>query len=193
MKEPTILTELVPDHLTEEEYFCLGDGLWSYHNHSSLPHQCSSLVVQRINAPVSIVWSLVRRFDKPQSYKNFVRSCQMKGDGNVGSIREISLISGLPASNSTERLELLDEDKHVLSFSVLGGEHRLKNYRSVTSLHEFCEEGKFCTMVIESYVVDIPDGNTFEDTVLFVDTVIRCNLQSLAHLSERRSACGPPF
>lgn len=107
------------------------------------------------------------------------------GDGSVGSIREVSVVSGLPASNSTERLDMLDDDKHVLSFSVLGGEHRLKNYTSTTSLHEFCKEGIVWTIVIESYVVDIPEGNTHDDTSMFVDTVIKCNLQSLAHLSER--------
>lgn len=185
MKQPGLFSSLVPQHLTEEEFICLGDGTWSYHTHQALPHQCTSTVVQRINAPVAVVWSVVRRFDKPQSYKHFIRSCHMSGDGNVGSIREVSVVSGLPASNSTERLEMLDDDKHVLSFSVLGGEHRLKNYRSTTSLHELTKEGRIWTIVIESYVVDIPEGNSNEDTSMFVDTVIKCNLQSLAHLSER--------
>lgn len=44
----------------------------------------------------------------------------MRGDGRVGSIREVVVISGLPASTSTERLEVLDDEKHVLSFSVVG-------------------------------------------------------------------------
>lgn len=109
----------------------------------------------------------------------------MKGDGNVGSIREVNIVSGLPASNSTERLELLDDEKHVLSFRVLGGEHRLKNYKSTTSLNEFQKDGRTWTIVIESYVVDVPKGNTTEDTSMFVDTVVKCNLQSLAHVSER--------
>lgn len=180
-------SSLVPHQLSEEEYSRLEHLLSDYHSHDVLAHQCTSLVVQKINAPVSLVWSLVRRFDNPQCYKHFIRSCHIQqGDGiNVGSIRKVSVVSGLPASSSTERLELLDDDKHVLSFSVLGGEHRLRNYKSTTSLHELLHGGKMRTIVAESYVVDVPDGNTHEDTITFVDTVVKSNLQSLANVSER--------
>uniref|UniRef100_A0A6V7QRC6 Bet v I/Major latex protein domain-containing protein n=1 Tax=Ananas comosus var. bracteatus TaxID=296719 RepID=A0A6V7QRC6_ANACO len=104
------------------------------------------------------------------------------GDGaSVGSVREVSVISGLPASTSTERLEILDDDRHVISFSVLGGDHRLRNYRSVTSVTEFLPAGRrpYC-VVLESYVVDVPDGNTEDDTRMFADTVVKLNLQKLA-------------
>lgn len=90
------------------------------------------------------------------------------------------MVSGLPASTSTERLEILDDEKHVLSFRVVGGEHRLNNYKSVTSVNEFEKDGKVYSVVLESYVVDIPEGNTGEDTKMFVDTVIKLNLQKLA-------------
>lgn len=104
----------------------------------------------------------------------------MNGDGGVGSIREVTVISGLPASTSTERLEMLDDEKRILSFKVVGGEHRLNNYRSVTSVNEFKRDGKVYTIVLESYTVDIPEGNTIEDTKMFVDTVVKLNLQKLA-------------
>ncbi|KAM0042702.1 putative START-like domain superfamily protein [Helianthus debilis subsp. tardiflorus] len=78
------------------------------------------------------------------------------GDGGVRSIREVTVISGLPASRRTERLELLDDEKHILSFRVVGGEHRLNNYLSVTSVNEFEKDGKVYTVVLESYIVDIP-------------------------------------
>ena len=92
----------------------------------------------------------------------------------------MTVVSGLPASTSTERLEILDDEKHILSFKVVGGEHRLNNYRSVTSVNEFNKDGKVYTIVLESYIVDIPEGNTGEDTKMFVDTVIKLNLQKLA-------------
>jgi abscisic acid receptor (PYR/PYL family) len=107
----------------------------------------------------------------------------MKGDGGIGSIREVTVVSGLPASTSTERLEILDDENHVLSFRVLGGEHRLNNYRSVTSVNEFNNEENVYTIVLESYVVDIPEGNTGEDTKMFVDTVIKLNLQKLSSVA----------
>lgn len=161
-----------------------------YHIHNAVQsNQICSTVIQQIAAPVSTVWSIVRRFDYPQSYKHFVKTCDViQGDGRVGTVREVSVISGLPAANSKERLEILDDESHVISFSVVGGDHRLANYRSVTSLHPTsansdgdCGGG---TVVVESYVVDTPPGNTKEDTCVFVDTIVRCNLQSLAQIAQ---------
>ncbi|MCD9644597.1 hypothetical protein HAX54_032952, partial [Datura stramonium] len=40
------------------------------------------------------------------------------------------------------------------------------------------------TVVLESYVVDVPEGNTEEDTRLFADTVVKLNLQKLATVTE---------
>jgi abscisic acid receptor (PYR/PYL family) len=149
---------------------------------------CTSLVAQRVAAPVRAVWPIVRSFGNPQRYKHFVRTCALAaGDGaSVGSVREVTVVSGLPASNSTERLEILDDDRHILSFSVVGGEHRLRNYRSVTSVTEF-QPGPYC-VVVESYVVDVPDGNTEEDTRMFTDTVVKLNLQKLASVAEESGA-----
>lgn len=97
-------------------------------------------------------------------------------------------MSGLPASTSVEILDALDDEKRILSFRVLGGEHRLRNYRSVTSVNEFVvlEKDKVkrvYSVVLESYIVDIPKGNTEEDTRMFVDTVVKSNLQNLAAVS----------
>nr|GLL36849.1 abscisic acid receptor PYL4-like [Ipomoea trifida] len=169
-----------------------------YHAYSVSPNQCCSAVIQYIAAPVSAVWGVVRRFDNPQAYKHFVKSCHViAGEGDVGTLREVRVVSGLPAATSTERLEILDEERHVISFSVVGGDHRLANYRSVTTLHAGAgggdgeEEDEDGTVVVESYVVDIPPGNTREETCVFVDTIVKCNLQSLAQIAEssgRRNA-----
>lgn len=159
------------------------DSITSHHTHSVSPNQCCSAVIQRISAPISTVWSVLRRFDNPQAYKHFVKSCHViGGDGKVGTVREVRVISGLPAANSMERLEILDEERHVISFSVVGGDHRLVNYRSVTTLHS--DQSSGTTIVVESYVVDIPHGNTTEETCVFVDTIVKCNLQSLAQIVE---------
>ncbi|XP_022764459.1 abscisic acid receptor PYL4-like [Durio zibethinus] len=159
------------------------DTVATHHIHAMGPNQCCSAVVQAIEAPVETVWSVVRRFDNPQAYKHFLKSCNViVGDGNVGTLREVHVVSGLPAGSSTERLEILDDERHVLSFSVVGGDHRLTNYRSVTTLHPSSIGNG--TVVVESFVVDIPPGNTREDTCIFVDTIVRCNLQSLAQMAE---------
>jgi len=163
----------------------LSDAVARHHAHVAGPNQCCSVVIQAISAPVSSVWAVVRRFDHPQGYKNFVKSCHViTGDGiRVGAVREVRVVSGLPAESSTERLEILDDERHVMSFSMVGGDHRLRNYRSVTTLHATGNG----TLVIESYVVDVPQGNTKEETCVFVDTIVRCNLQSLAQIAENRT------
>ncbi|XP_051138264.1 abscisic acid receptor PYL4-like [Andrographis paniculata] len=153
-----------------------------HHTHPMGPNQCCSAAVRAIeSAPVDVVWSVVRRFDRPQEYKHFLKSCHViVGEGGVGTLREVRVVSGLPAECSTERLEILDDEKHVMSFSVIGGDHRLRNYRSVTTVHAAACGG---AVVVESYVVDVPPGNTKEETCAFVDTILRCNLHSLAQIA----------
>ncbi|XP_010676816.2 abscisic acid receptor PYL4 [Beta vulgaris subsp. vulgaris] len=175
------------NHNHNHKPFYVPDDVVRYHSqHVNSIHQCSSAVIQEISAPISSVWSVVRRFDAPQLYKHFVRSCDViSGDGDVGTLRRVRVVSGLPAATSDERLEILDDNRHVISFSVVGGDHRLSNYRSVTSLHPSVDEvGDESTIVVESYVVDTPAGNTKEETCVFVDTIVRCNLQSLAQIAE---------
>nr|GMC74539.1 abscisic acid receptor PYL4-like [Ipomoea batatas]GMD02127.1 abscisic acid receptor PYL4-like [Ipomoea batatas]GME20014.1 abscisic acid receptor PYL4-like [Ipomoea batatas] len=130
------------------------DSLLQYHVHAVGPNQCCSAVVQEVSAPLDAVWALVRRFDNPQAYKHFLKSCHViVGDGSsVGTLREVRVVSGVPAVSSTERLDILDDERH--------------------------------TVVVESFVVDVPPGNTKEETCVFVDTIVRCNLQSLAQIAE---------
>jgi abscisic acid receptor (PYR/PYL family) len=45
------------------------------------------------------------------------------------------------------------------------------------------KEGKVYTIVLESYIVEIPEGNTAEDTKMFADTVVKLNLRKLADLA----------
>ncbi|CAN6995206.1 hypothetical protein BRARA_E00553 [Brassica rapa] len=161
-----------------------------FHTHVVSPSQCFSVVVQDVDASASAVWSILSRFEHPQAYKHFVRSCHVAvGDGReVGSVREVRVVSGLPAAFSLERLEIMDDDRHIISFSVVGGDHRLQNYKSVTTVHECSstEDGKKRARVVESYVVDVPAGNDKEETCSFADTIVRCNLQSLAKLAENK-------
>nr|XP_043613126.1 abscisic acid receptor PYL8-like [Erigeron canadensis] len=166
--------------------FLENDYIKRHHKHEVRADQCTSSLVKRIKAPVHLVWSLVRRFDQPQKYKPFVSGCNVQGgDLEIGSVREVNVRSGLPATTSTERLELLNEEEHILGMRIVGGDHRLQNYSSVITLHPEIIEGRPGTLVIESFVVDVPDGNTREETCYFVEAFIKCNLKSLADISER--------
>ncbi|KAL0403220.1 UNVERIFIED_CONTAM: Abscisic acid receptor PYL8 [Sesamum radiatum] len=168
-----------------------------HHKHEIKDNQCTSFLIKHVKAPVHLVWSLVRRFDQPQKYKPFVSRCVVQGNLEIGSLREVDVKSGLPATTSTERLELLDDNEHVLSVRIIGGDHRLRstnlptpknflqNYSSIVSVHPEVIEGRHGTMVIESFVVDVPEGNTKDETCYFVEALIKCNLKSLADVSER--------
>ncbi|KAJ0042204.1 abscisic acid receptor PYL8 [Pistacia vera] len=156
-----------------------------HHTHDVADHQCSSVLIKHIRAPVHLVWSLVRRFDQPQKYKPFISRCVVQGNLEIGSLREVDVKSGLPATTSTERLELLDDEEHVLRIRIIGGDHRLRNYSSIISLHPEIIDGRPGTLVLESFVVDVPEGNTKDDTCYFVEALIKCNLKSLADVSER--------
>lgn len=94
-------------------------------------------------------------------------------------------MSGLPAERSTERLDKLDDDLHVMEFSMIGGDHRLMNYQSTTTLHEDGGGRRDQTVVVESYVVDVPPDSCEVDTCLFADTIVGYNLRSLAITSEK--------
>ncbi|CAN4095209.1 unnamed protein product [Withania somnifera] len=161
-----------------------------HHRHVIKDNQCSSLLVKHIKAPVNLVWSLVRRFDQPQRYKPFVSRCVMQGDLEIGSVREVNVRSGLPATTSKERLELLDDEEHIFGVKIVGGDHRLRNYSSIITVHPEVIDGRPGTTVTESFVVDVPDGNTKDETCFFVEALIRCNLKSLADVSERLAAQG---
>lgn len=98
------------------------DMMGRYHNPELAANQCSSTVVQAIAAPLRLIWSVVRQFDNPKAYKHFVRSCDMQeGDGTTpGSAREVQVVSGLPAATSVERLDVLDDELHLMVFSIVG-------------------------------------------------------------------------
>jgi len=42
------------------------DLICRFHRHELQAHQCGSILLQQIKAPVETVWSVLRRFDKPQ-------------------------------------------------------------------------------------------------------------------------------
>lgn len=182
----------VPPGLTQEEFDELKRFVTEFHIYKLGPGQCSSLLAQPIDAPLDVVWSVVRRFDKPHTYKHFIKSCVVKENFKiaVGCTRDVNVISGLPAATSTERLDLLDDERHITGFSIIGGEHRLRNYRSITTVHCLERDGKIWTVVLESYRVDVPEGNTEEDTRLFADTVVKLNLQKLALVTEAMARDG---
>lgn len=50
----------------------------------------------------------------------------MQGDLNIGSLRQVNVKTGLPATTSTERLEMFDDEEHILGMRIVDGDHRLR-------------------------------------------------------------------
>ncbi|XP_006657015.2 abscisic acid receptor PYL3-like [Oryza brachyantha] len=155
-----------------------------FHRHEPRSNQCTSFVAKHIRAPLQTVWSVLRRFDQPQLFKPFVKKCVMRGSIEVGSVREVTVQSGLPATRSIERLDLLDDNEHILHVRFIGGDHMLKNYSSILTVHSEVIGGQPGALVIETFVVDIPQGNTKDDICYFIENLLKCNLRTLADVSE---------
>lgn len=88
----------------------------------------------------------MRRFDQPQKYKPFISRCVAQGNLQIGSVREINVKSGLPATTSTERLEFLDDNEHILSIRIVGGDHRLRVWSLLFS----------CVLVLNPFIISFP-------------------------------------
>ncbi|KAG4954753.1 hypothetical protein JHK87_040347 [Glycine soja] len=72
-------------------------------------NQCASSLIKHIRASLPlVVWSLVKRFDEPHN------------------LREVDVKSSLPATTSTERLEILDDNHHILSVKIIGSDQRFR-------------------------------------------------------------------
>lgn len=146
--------------------------------------KCHFSVEQAINAPLEIVWSIIRQFHNPKAYKMFIRSSSSRSSLNtLGSFRNIIHSTGFPATTSIERLDVLNDELHVMVFSLVGGDrsHRLANYQGTISL---LRAGRR-TIVTETYKVDVPKDSNEEDTRYVVDTMVGLDLKSLARIAER--------
>lgn len=61
----------------------------------------------------------------------------------------------------------------------------LPDYSSIVTVSPEIIDGRSGTVVIESFVVDAPEGNTPDETCYFVKALLNCNMKSLADISER--------
>lgn len=93
----------------------------------------------------------------------------VQGNLKIGSVREVN-----------ESLEILDDEERVFSVRIV----RVKNYTSTMTIHSEMVDGRPGTLVVESYVVDVPDGKSKEEICCYVEGMIKCKLKSLADASE---------
>ncbi|CAD6267551.1 unnamed protein product [Miscanthus lutarioriparius] len=120
---------------------------------------------------MAAVWSVVRRFDQPQTYKQFVRSCMLLvGDGGVGKVR---IMYGLPTASSHERLDILDDDSTRATSSASRSSVASTGSRTISPSPPSTRLLLRPTPPPPSWK-DVAPGNTAEDTRVLVDTIIKC-------------------
>lgn len=77
-----------------------------------------------INAPADEVWKLAGNFNGLDNFVEAVADCTTEGSG-VGAIRTLTLQDG---GKVKEKLESLDADKRVLTYSILESPMPIENY-----------------------------------------------------------------
>lgn len=118
------------------------------------------------------VCSLVRRFDQPQKYKPFISKCTMYGDLNIGSVRHVNVKARLPATTSTESVELLDDNEHILGIKIIGGDHSLMVY----------DQNQILNLLISIFIFLFSE--TFAELFLNSDYSSRDNRRKIRNISD---------
>ena len=90
------------------------------------------------------VWDLIGGFNALPDWHPAVEKSEIKGEGK-GSVRTLHLLGG---GTIEERLEQMDEEGRVYSYSILSGPLPVANYKSTIRLHP--AEGGMCKVEWES-------------------------------------------
>jgi carbon monoxide dehydrogenase subunit G len=88
-------------------------------------------VSERVEASADAVWGLVRDFGGVQRYSKEIQSCSVEGEG-VGAVRTLSL----GALTLQERLEVFDDARRRLSYSIVAGPLPLSDYLATIQVSE---------------------------------------------------------
>ncbi|MEX0647488.1 MAG: SRPBCC family protein [Balneolaceae bacterium] len=80
----------------------------------------------KIDMPAEKVWETVRNFGALDEYVEAIASCKVEGSG-VGSVRILTLQDG---GEVHEKLQSLDDEKRLLTYSILSSPLPIRNYTS---------------------------------------------------------------
>ncbi len=105
------------------------------------------------------VWDMIGGFNALPDWHPAVEKSEIEGEGK-GSVRTLHLAGG---GTIRERLEQLDEEGRVYSYSILSGPLPVANYTSTLRLRE-AEGGTGCTVEWESNFqpAGVPEGDAMQ-------------------------------
>jgi mxaD protein len=90
-----------------------------------------------IDASANELWKLVSDFGELDNFVEAVEKCTTEGSG-VGAVRTLTLADG---GEVKEKLESLDPDKRVLTYSIIMSPMPIQNYTGTMQVDEL-ENGK---------------------------------------------------
>lgn len=125
-----------------------------------------------LKVPADKVWDMIGSFNALPEWHPAVEKSEIEGDGK-GSIRTLHLAGG---GTIRERLERIDDEDMVYSYSIVSGPLPVINYVSTLRLHE-SEDGKGCTVEWESDFQ--PMGVPENDAVNAITGVYEAGLKNL--------------
>ena len=98
-----------------------------------------------LGVPADQVWELIGSFNALPDWHPAVEKSEVEGEGH-GSVRTLHLAGG---GTIRERLEQIDEEGKVYSYSILSSPLPVMNYTATLRLHE-AEDGSGCDVEWES-------------------------------------------
>eukprot|EP00897_Mesotaenium_endlicherianum_P006943 jgi/Mesen1/6277/ME000324S05315 len=160
-----------------------------FHDRKVGAEEAYNVVYQPVRASPEAVWSVLRDFHRPQRFRWAIGSCELnlpEGEQlHAGVTRRMTTVTGIPGSYITERLDWLCDEERVLGYTIIDTDFRLEGCHTVISVHKDVVDGEVDTLVIQSYVITPPQGNSQEETVLLLDTIVKQNLKNLAESSKQ--------
>ncbi|KAF7527518.1 hypothetical protein G7054_g10449 [Neopestalotiopsis clavispora] len=86
-----------------------------------------------INAPTGRIWAVIASWGSEKFWFPGVRASSLEGFG-VGAIRSMTFAEG--NMSVRERLDVADPTNHIIEYTILSDDHRMKNPRARLSLEE---------------------------------------------------------
>ena len=95
-----------------------------------------------INAPISVVWNVLRNFNDHDSWHPAVRHSHIENTlyaDQVGAIRNFQLMGG---ERVREQLLTLSDQKHSFRYRIIESDVPLQNYTAEVSLHSVTDQDR---------------------------------------------------
>lgn len=128
-----------------------------------------------LNVPADEVWKLIGGFNAVPDWHPAVTKSQTEGEGQ-GSVRRLSLAGG---GTIVERLESVDNDERLYSYSIVDSPLPVSNYKATIRVRE---KGDGMSTVVEWSSEFSPLGASESDASKVIQGIYDAGFQNLKKL-----------